>query len=305
MDEADQARAAEFMASLLQLPELTPGEVRARRCEDKVQAAERREITKAAADREGRAQKDQALAKLMASRAAKAQAVASNAAGTDDTAKAMTDEHNEQLSTDEQVPTEDPKTKLMQETMALAATRKRMAEDAVLMALEKKAARAEEVKKAARVEEVLKAAAKVKAAELVAVEAAAQIKATEDAAADVAAQALLEDTLEAPKKKSRSQLAEVNRVARAKAAAEVVQRVEEQKIAKDAAYTQAMQNNNAGHLITNPFSLPDPVPSWLTELVEYLPDNDLGSEWRGCIQAFVTLHIDMGCVDMVSRDHNI
>lgn len=98
-------------------------------------------------------------------------------------------------------------------------------------------------------------------------------------------------------------MADTKRLAKATAAAEEKKRKEDEQVAKEAAYNQAMLNNNAGHLITNPFSLSDNAPPWLTELVVYLPEQDLGSEWRGCIQAFVTLHVNMGCADMVSHNY--
>lgn len=302
MDEADKALAAEDMALLLAQPDLTPGEARARKHEELAKAVERRDIAKEAADAEGRAEKDGALSRLIASRAAKVQrkATATDIAvqeqATTDEQAATTDE---QMPTDQHALTDDTETKaaaalaapkmtlVPQAAITLAAQRKLTAEGAILKALEKKA----------RTQEAAKLAAQAKAVEV----AAAKAK---DAAAEIAAQALVEDAPEPPQTQTRRELADAKRVAKAEAAAEEQTRVKERQIAKDAAYTQAMQDNNAGHLIANPFSLPDDAPFWLTELVNYLPDNDLGSEWRGCIQAFVTLYDAMGCIDMVSHARN-
>lgn len=260
MEEADVAMAAQDMTELLALPSLTPSQVTDFRQEEIVRAAARREVSKLAAEKEGRAQKDTALGELPASQAA---------AGVRSLAGRTTDRE-----------------------MVQHGERKALAEKAVMAALEKKRQVAEAGKQATR----------AKVLELKAAEAAAQAEALEVAATETAA---LERTVadaapEVSKKMTRTELAAARLVAKTTAAAEKVQRIEEERMTKDAAYVKAMQHNNAGHLIDNPFSLPDTAPGWLTELIQYLPDETLGSEWRGCIQAFVTLHIDMGCADTVS-----
>lgn len=264
MEEADGALAAQDMAELLALPALTPDQVTGFRREERAQAAGRREISKLAAEQEGRAQKDTAVKELPASQAAaRVQSLASCTSDTE---------------------------------MVQPGERKALAEEAVMAALEKKRQTAEALKTS----EAVKRATQAKVLELEAVEAVAQAKALEVAATGTAA---LEQTIaDAPvPKMSKRQLADARRVAKAAAAAEKAQQIEEERMAKDAAYVKAMQHNNAEHLIDNPFSLPDTAPGWLTELIQYLPDEKLGSEWRGCIQAFVTLHIDMACAEMVSH----
>lgn len=227
MDEADKALAAEDMALLLAQPDLTPGEARARKHEELAKAVERRDIAKEAADAEGRAEKDGALSRLIASRAAKVQrkATATDIAvqeqATTDEQAATTDE---QMPTDQHALTDDTETKaaaalaapkmtlVPQAAITLAAERKLMAEGAILKALEKKA----------RTQEAAKLAVQAKAVEV----AAAKAK---DAAAEIAAQALVEDAPEPPQTQTRRELADAKRVAKAEAAAEEQTRVKERQ----------------------------------------------------------------------------
>lgn len=181
---------------------------------------------------------------------------------------------------------------LARQTTRSAAEKKAISEQAVIMALQRKE----------QAEAATKTVAKAKPLEVAAVEEAARTKAMEEEAIEAAARE--KSLAEVPKKLSRKEVTDARRVARAAITAEAAQRLEEEQIAKDAAYVQAMEDNNASHLIHNPFSLPDNAKDWLIELVQYLPDEALGGEWRGCIKAFVTLNVDMNCEDMVSRGQN-
>lgn len=242
----------------------------------------RRDIAKAAAEDEGRIQRDEGLRKLMAARAVLA-------AKTAATAKQI----------------------LVQEAGQSAAERKAMAEKAMMMALAKKLQMEEAVKVAAAQANAIQGAAEEATAWTKAredetpEEATAQTTPRKDAAAEAADQEETPPDEPVPKKMVRKAIAAAECVAKAAAAAEKQKELEELQLAKDTAYATAMHKNNAVHLINNPFSLPDSAPPWLTELVGYLPDNKLGSEWCGCIQVFVTLHMNMDCADMVSKHNDI
>lgn len=239
------------------------------------------------ADKEGR---QVALHRLLAAQAPQVQVLANSAKNnTDDTTNTtaaetvVAQEEAAAWEARKDANMASQKAALTRQTMMSAAERKAMAEQAVLVALQKKGL-AEEASKAATKVKALKDAAATKAKEDEAIQAAAQ----ETSVAEV------------PKRMTRKDIADAKRAAKADAQEKAVQRTEEEQVAKDAAYFTAMENNNASHLINNPFSLPDNAKDWLVELVQYLPDEALGGEWRGCIKAFVTLNVDMGCEDMVS-----
>lgn len=150
MDEANLAVTSRNLAALLAQPDFTPEEAQAHRCEEQEQAAAHRDISKAAAEKEGCTQKDVALTKLMASRAAKALTQAGKTTKTDTVPHQLPrdDGTTNPAAEQDQAPADADmavkaaafaqKTKLAEDAVKSAAVRKKMAEAAIMRAMERK-----------------------------------------------------------------------------------------------------------------------------------------------------------------------